>query len=201
MFKDVRWKRPKSLLEPQHNSTKSPPSDRAHRWPTISILVICLSRELASQAAAEATKLLKYHPTIGVQVLIGGTRLALEHKRMQENPCHDVEHYDSSYWDIDVCRGDCRIIPLAPSTSKARTTVLPLNCVVALVGSSYHRSTSQPPPVNKALCDIEAIYTFEGTYDINTLVTGRETTGILFALNQLLKKVGCESVKMCSSMD
>ncbi|KAG5111009.1 hypothetical protein JHK82_040232 [Glycine max] len=185
MFKDVRWKRPKSLLEPQHNSTKSPPSDRAHRWPTISILVICLSRELASQAAAEATKLLKYHPTIGVQVLIGGTRLALEHKRMQENPCHDVEHYDSSYWDIDV----------------ARTTVLPLNCVVALVGSSYHRSTSQPPPVNKALCDIEAIYTFEGTYDINTLVTGRETTGILFALNQLLKKVGCESVKMCSSMD
>ncbi|KAG4954650.1 hypothetical protein JHK87_040244 [Glycine soja] len=81
-------KRPKSLLEPQHNSTKSPPSDRAHRWPTISILVICLSRELASQAAAEATKLLKYHPTIGVQVVIGGTRLALEHKRMQENPCH-----------------------------------------------------------------------------------------------------------------
>jgi len=56
-------------------------------------------------------------------------------------------------------------------------------------------------PILQALCDIEAIYTFEGTYDINTLVTGRETTGILFALNQLLKKVGCESVKMCSSMD
>ncbi|KAG5069493.1 hypothetical protein JHK85_001870 [Glycine max] len=45
---------------------------------------------------------------------------------------------------------DRRIVPLAPSTSKARTTVLPLNCTVALVGSSYHRSTPQPPPVNKA---------------------------------------------------
>ncbi|KAG4936891.1 hypothetical protein JHK85_051810 [Glycine max] len=28
-----------------------------------------------------------------------------------------------------------------------------------------------------AFCDIEPIYTFEGTYDINTLVTGREITG------------------------
>ena len=32
--------------------------------------------------------------------------------------------------------------------------------------------------LNRAFCDIEAIYTFEGTYDINTLVTGREITGI-----------------------
>ncbi|KAG4922144.1 Acyl-coenzyme A oxidase 4, peroxisomal [Glycine soja] len=31
--------------------------------------------------------------------------------------------------------------------------------------------------VAKAFCDIEPIYTFEGTYDINTLVTGREITG------------------------
>jgi len=30
----------------------------------------------------------------------------------------------------------------------------------------------------KALVDIEAIYTFEGTYDINSLVLGRELTGI-----------------------
>ncbi|KAH1204655.1 DEAD-box ATP-dependent RNA helicase 31 [Glycine max] len=66
---------------------KSPPSDRDHRRPPISVLVICPTRELASQAAAEATKLLKYHPTIGVQVVIGGTRLALEQKRMQANPC------------------------------------------------------------------------------------------------------------------
>ncbi|KAL4394919.1 hypothetical protein AHAS_Ahas02G0200100 [Arachis hypogaea] len=31
--------------------------------------------------------------------------------------------------------------------------------------------------VAKAFCDIEPIYTYEGTYDINTLVTGREVTG------------------------
>ncbi|KAH9736611.1 Acyl-coenzyme A oxidase 4 (peroxisomal) [Citrus sinensis] len=30
----------------------------------------------------------------------------------------------------------------------------------------------------QAFCDIEPIYTYEGTYDINTLVTGREVTGI-----------------------
>ncbi|KAG4915451.1 hypothetical protein JHK87_053008 [Glycine soja] len=39
------------------------------------------------------------------------------------------------------CCGDRRIVPPASSTSKARTTVLPLRCVVALVGSSYDRST------------------------------------------------------------
>jgi acyl-CoA oxidase len=32
--------------------------------------------------------------------------------------------------------------------------------------------------VMKALVDIEGIYTYEGTYDINTLVAGRELTGI-----------------------
>ncbi|KAM7260566.1 hypothetical protein ACFE04_011239 [Oxalis oulophora] len=30
----------------------------------------------------------------------------------------------------------------------------------------------------KAFCDLEPIYTYEGTYDINTLVTGREITGV-----------------------
>ncbi|KAH7843490.1 hypothetical protein Vadar_017193 [Vaccinium darrowii] len=32
--------------------------------------------------------------------------------------------------------------------------------------------------VAKAFCDLEPIYTYEGTYDINTLVAGREITGI-----------------------
>ncbi|MBA0791399.1 hypothetical protein Gohar_015978 [Gossypium harknessii] len=31
--------------------------------------------------------------------------------------------------------------------------------------------------VAKAFCDMEPIYTYEGTYDINSLVTGREITG------------------------
>ncbi len=32
--------------------------------------------------------------------------------------------------------------------------------------------------VARAFCDAEAIYTFEGTYDMNTLIVGREITGI-----------------------
>ncbi|XP_010528982.1 PREDICTED: acyl-coenzyme A oxidase 4, peroxisomal [Tarenaya hassleriana] len=32
--------------------------------------------------------------------------------------------------------------------------------------------------VAKAFCDLEPIYTYEGTYDINSLVTGREVTGL-----------------------
>ncbi|KAK1322240.1 Acyl-coenzyme A oxidase 4, peroxisomal [Acorus calamus] len=32
--------------------------------------------------------------------------------------------------------------------------------------------------VAKAFCDLEPIYTYEGTYDINSMVTGREITGI-----------------------
>lgn len=30
----------------------------------------------------------------------------------------------------------------------------------------------------QAFCDLEPIYTYEGTYEVNTLVTGREITGI-----------------------
>ncbi|OMP08623.1 hypothetical protein COLO4_06298 [Corchorus olitorius] len=66
---------------------KLPPIGRDVKLPPIYVLVICPTRELAGQAAAEAKKLLKYHPSIGVQVVIGGTRLALEQKRMQANPC------------------------------------------------------------------------------------------------------------------
>ncbi|XP_019184914.1 PREDICTED: DEAD-box ATP-dependent RNA helicase 31-like isoform X2 [Ipomoea nil] len=66
---------------------KSPPVTRDQKRPPILVLVVCPTRELASQAAAEGNNLLKYHPTIGVQVVIGGTRLALEQKRMQANPC------------------------------------------------------------------------------------------------------------------
>ncbi|KAG0499302.1 hypothetical protein HPP92_003993 [Vanilla planifolia] len=66
---------------------KLPPVDRDNRRSPIHVLVICPTRELADQAAAEASKLLKYHPSIGVQVVMGGTRLALEQKRMQANLC------------------------------------------------------------------------------------------------------------------
>lgn len=66
---------------------KSPPVDRDQKRAPILVLVICPTRELATQAATEASTLLKHHPSIGVQVVIGGTRLALEQKRMQANPC------------------------------------------------------------------------------------------------------------------
>ncbi|KAG8477489.1 hypothetical protein CXB51_030865 [Gossypium anomalum] len=67
--------------------SKLPPVDRDVKRPPIHVLVICPTRELAIQAASEAKKLLKYHPSIGVQVVIGGTRLALEQKNLQANPC------------------------------------------------------------------------------------------------------------------
>ncbi|XP_045789787.1 DEAD-box ATP-dependent RNA helicase 31-like [Trifolium pratense] len=66
---------------------KSPPSDRNQMRKPILVLIICPTRELACQAAAEASKLLKYHPTIGAQVVIGGTNLSVEQKRIQKNPC------------------------------------------------------------------------------------------------------------------
>ncbi|EPS74101.1 hypothetical protein M569_00652, partial [Genlisea aurea] len=66
---------------------KSPQVAQSEKRQPIIVLVICPTRELASQAAAEANTLLKYHPSIGTQVIIGGTRLALEQKRMQANPC------------------------------------------------------------------------------------------------------------------
>ncbi|KAK1425259.1 hypothetical protein QVD17_20607 [Tagetes erecta] len=60
---------------------------RDQKRPPIQVLVICPTRELASQSAMEANKLIKYHHSIGVQVVIGGTRLGLEQKRMQASPC------------------------------------------------------------------------------------------------------------------
>ncbi|XP_066369310.1 DEAD-box ATP-dependent RNA helicase 31-like [Miscanthus floridulus] len=67
--------------------SKLPPVDRDLKRPPISVVVVCPTRELADQAAVEANKLLKFHPSIGVQLVIGGTRMALEQKRMHTNPC------------------------------------------------------------------------------------------------------------------
>uniref|UniRef100_A0A0E0LC65 protein-serine/threonine phosphatase n=1 Tax=Oryza punctata TaxID=4537 RepID=A0A0E0LC65_ORYPU len=67
--------------------SKLPPIDRDQKRTPISVVVVCPTRELADQAAAEANKLLKFHPSIGVQLVIGGTRMALEQKRMHTNPC------------------------------------------------------------------------------------------------------------------
>jgi ATP-dependent RNA helicase MSS116 len=66
---------------------KAPPASRDNRHPPIIVLVVCPTRELACQAAAEANILLKYHPSIGVQVVIGGTKLPTEQRRLQKSPC------------------------------------------------------------------------------------------------------------------
>ncbi|KAF5199636.1 Dead-box atp-dependent rna helicase [Thalictrum thalictroides] len=63
------------------------PDDHDQMRPPINVLVVCPTRELASQVAAEAAKLLKYHSSIGVQIVIGGVRLVSEQKRLQANPC------------------------------------------------------------------------------------------------------------------
>jgi glutaryl-CoA dehydrogenase len=36
----------------------------------------------------------------------------------------------------------------------------------------------QDHDVMRHLCDLEAVYTYEGTHDINTLLVGREITGL-----------------------
>ncbi|KAF0923547.1 hypothetical protein E2562_006429 [Oryza meyeriana var. granulata] len=64
-----------------------PNSRRNQLRPSINLLVMCPTRELANQVAVEAKKLLKYHRSLGVQVVIGGTRLTQEQRSMQANPC------------------------------------------------------------------------------------------------------------------
>ncbi|XP_021748836.1 DEAD-box ATP-dependent RNA helicase 31-like [Chenopodium quinoa] len=75
------------LLPSIETVLKTPPAGRDQKKPPILVLVICPTRELATQAAKEAKTLLKYHPSIGAQVVIGGTRLSLEQKHTQTNPC------------------------------------------------------------------------------------------------------------------
>lgn len=60
------------------------------RVPPINVLILCPTRELAIQIAAETNVLLKYHDGIGVQTLIGGTRFKLDQKRLDSNPCQII---------------------------------------------------------------------------------------------------------------
>ncbi|KAJ8490472.1 hypothetical protein OPV22_012193 [Ensete ventricosum] len=60
------------------------------RLPQVHVLIICPTRELAIQVAAEANVLLKHHDGIGVQTLIGGTRFKMDQKRLESNPCQII---------------------------------------------------------------------------------------------------------------
>ncbi|XP_050227425.1 probable DEAD-box ATP-dependent RNA helicase 48 [Mercurialis annua] len=66
------------------NSTVKP------RVSPIYVLILCPTRELASQIAAEANAMLKYHDGIGVQTLVGGTRFKDDQKRLVSDPCQMI---------------------------------------------------------------------------------------------------------------
>jgi len=63
-----------------------PPVDSDRNGSPIYVLVICPTRELANQVATVATTLAKYHCSVNVQVVTGGTKMTAEQKRMQTNP-------------------------------------------------------------------------------------------------------------------
>ncbi|KAF6147023.1 hypothetical protein GIB67_036742 [Kingdonia uniflora] len=51
-------------------------------------------------------------------------------------------------------------------------------CILLSETPAFVNPFKEHPNEIQAFCDLEPIYTYEGTYDINSLVTGREITGI-----------------------
>ncbi|CAH1424737.1 unnamed protein product [Lactuca virosa] len=78
------------LLPAIETVLKASASNERKRVPPICVLIVCPTRELASQIAAEANVLLKYHEGIGVQTLVGGTRFKVDQKRLETEPCHII---------------------------------------------------------------------------------------------------------------
>lgn len=66
---------------------KATSSGTRQRVSPIFVLILCPTRELASQIAGEAISLLKYHDGIGVQTLVGGTRFKDDQKRLEADLC------------------------------------------------------------------------------------------------------------------
>ncbi|EXB37388.1 putative DEAD-box ATP-dependent RNA helicase 48 [Morus notabilis] len=80
-----------SFLLPAIETVLKAMSDNSlQRVPTIFVLILCPTRELASQIAAETNALLKYHKGIGVQTLVGGTRFKDDQKRLESSPSQIV---------------------------------------------------------------------------------------------------------------
>ncbi|KAL2612799.1 hypothetical protein R1flu_024491 [Riccia fluitans] len=59
---------------------------RGGRCP-VHVLIICPTRELATQAATEAKTLFTYHKRMDAQIVIGGTNINTEANNLQKNPC------------------------------------------------------------------------------------------------------------------
>lgn len=72
-------------------------SGKAQRVPPIYVLILCPTRELASQIAAETRVLLKYHDGLGVQMLVGGSRFKDDQKRVELDPCQ-VHHLSNVFF-------------------------------------------------------------------------------------------------------
>ncbi|XP_059444540.1 probable DEAD-box ATP-dependent RNA helicase 48 [Corylus avellana] len=69
---------------------KATSENTVQRVPPIYALILCPMRELASQIAAEAKVMLKYHDGIGVQTLVGGTRFKEDQKQLESDPCQII---------------------------------------------------------------------------------------------------------------
>ncbi|KAM7525756.1 hypothetical protein LguiA_015658 [Lonicera macranthoides] len=78
------------LLPAIETVLKAAISKRTQRVLPIYVLILCPTRELASQLAAEANVMLKYHDGIGVLTLIGGTRFKVDQKRLESDPCQII---------------------------------------------------------------------------------------------------------------
>lgn len=78
------------LLPAIETVLKAMSSNTTHRVPPVYVLILCPTRELASQLAAEAMAMLKYHDGIGVQTLVGGTRFKVDQKRLESEPCQII---------------------------------------------------------------------------------------------------------------
>lgn len=66
--------------------SKLPAVNSDHGGSPICVLVVCPTRELANQVANVAIMLTKYHTSVRVQVITGGTNISAERKRMQAKP-------------------------------------------------------------------------------------------------------------------
>ncbi|PWA67962.1 DNA/RNA helicase, DEAD/DEAH box type, N-terminal [Artemisia annua] len=78
------------LLPAIETVLKASASNAAKRISPICVLILCPTRELASQIAAEANVLLKYHEGIGVQTLVGGTRFKVDQQRLETELCQII---------------------------------------------------------------------------------------------------------------
>ncbi|PIN15376.1 ATP-dependent RNA helicase pitchoune [Handroanthus impetiginosus] len=75
------------LLPAIETVLKASSSSVVQRVPPIYVLILCPTRELASQISAEANVLLKHHDGLGVQTLVGGTRFKVDQRRLESYPC------------------------------------------------------------------------------------------------------------------